>query len=148
MKKSMKAMLGVTLLEIMLVLAIAAMVIVLSIKYYQSASTSSQSNAILGAMQSITATSDSLAQGTGTYTAVTAASLMTVLPASTFVSPWGTAITYTGASSTFTVTVPDPPAGVCALVLPKLSVDTHTRTSTCTPAGGFKYIYVANPSTT
>ncbi len=41
------SVLGVTLLEIMLVLAIAAMVVVMSIRYYQAARASQQANDVL-----------------------------------------------------------------------------------------------------
>jgi type II secretory pathway pseudopilin PulG len=145
MKKSIRTILGVTLLEIMLVLAIAAMVIVLSIRYYQSAASSSQANAILGAFQSITAAADNLSQGTGGYAAITQAMITNVVPASTFTSPWGTAMTFTPGASQFTVSTGGAPRGVCSLALPKLQADTHTATSTCTAAGNFVYIYVANP---
>jgi Tfp pilus assembly major pilin PilA len=144
-KKSMRTMLGVTLLEIMLVLAIAAMVIVLSIKYYQSAASSSQTNAIMGAFQSITAASDNLAQGTLTgYSGITNGTLTAILPSSTFVSPWGQTMTYAGTTSSFTVAVPSPPAPVCALITAKLSNDVHTSGSTCS-SGALTYKYIANP---
>jgi len=42
-----RRMSGVTLLEIMLVLAVAAMVIVMSIRYYRNATNSQNSNVII-----------------------------------------------------------------------------------------------------
>jgi Tfp pilus assembly protein PilE len=146
-KKTMKTMLGVTLLEIMLVLAIAAMVIVLSIKYYQSANASSQANAIMGTMQSITAASENLAQATGNYSGISQTQLQAILPPSAFTSPWAGTITYSAAATSFTVTAANTPKAVCVLVTPKLKADIHTSTSsTCPAAGGnFVYVYVASP---
>ena len=74
MKRFAKSMLGVTLLEIMLVLAIAAMIIVMSVRYYQSASASQQVNAVLQQIQGITAAADGLAQATGSYSAANVSS--------------------------------------------------------------------------
>ena len=145
MKKSIRAILGVTLLEIMLVLAVAAMVIVLSIRYYQSASSSSQTNAIMGAFQSITAAAGNISQGTGSYSGITKANLTTVVPSATFTSPWGTAMTFSATASSFTVTAPTTPTGVCSLISAKLKGDSHTSASTCTAKGDLVYTYVANP---
>jgi type II secretory pathway component PulJ len=47
MKKQARSILGVTLLEIMLVLAVAAMIIIMSVRYYESANSSQQANATL-----------------------------------------------------------------------------------------------------
>ena len=44
---------GATLLEVMLVLAVAAMVIVMSIRYYKNAQNSQNVNAILAQIQAI-----------------------------------------------------------------------------------------------
>jgi Tfp pilus assembly protein PilE len=52
MKKSLKTMLGVTLLEIMLVLAIAGIIIAMSVRYYYQASTNQK---ITAAVAGITA---------------------------------------------------------------------------------------------
>ena len=68
---------GVTLLEVLLVLAIAAMIIVMSIRYYQSASTSQQVNMTMEEIQAITAAADNLAIGSGSYqTGISSAALM------------------------------------------------------------------------
>lgn len=66
--KSLSRSAGVTLLEIMLVLAIAAMIIVMSVRYYQSASSSQQATAAFAQVQAITAAADTLAQMSGDYT--------------------------------------------------------------------------------
>jgi type II secretory pathway pseudopilin PulG len=101
-------MIGVTLLEVMLVLAIAAMIIVLSIRYYQSAQTSQQVNAAMNQVQAIIAAADGIALGTGSYTGVTLATVAGAITpgATTMNSPNGAAITMTtGTATTYTVTM-------------------------------------------
>src|SRR6478735_750227 len=89
MRKNVKSILGVTLLEIMLVLAIAAMIIVMSVRYYQSASASQQANSILQAIQAITATADGIAQATGTYASVSTTTVKPMMPNADMGTPWG-----------------------------------------------------------
>jgi type II secretory pathway pseudopilin PulG len=146
MMKSMKKMLGVTLLEIMLVLAIAAMVIVMSIRYYQSANTAQQTNSILSQIQAIGAAADSLAQGAGTYTAATQANVTSLMPAGGMTTPWGTAVTIVPAATTYTVTIAGMPPGVCAGLVTRLAANGHFGTlSACgAAAANFSYTYTAN----
>lgn len=146
MKKYTKSMLGVTLLEIMLVLAIAAMVIVMSIRYYQSATSAQQATATLEQIQSITAAADSLAQGAGGYAAaaVSTASIGPLLPTNGLVTLWNTNITVTGATATtYVVTIPQTPAAVCPVLSSKLKVNSHyTGVSACgAGAADFSYTY-------
>ena len=91
MKKSYQKMLGVTLLEIMLVLAIAALVIIMSIRFYQSASTSNKVNAGMSTINSIVAAAESYFNAKGTYSGV-AAGVVNYLPGGGTTmppSPWG-----------------------------------------------------------
>jgi len=104
MKKSVKSMLGVTLLEVMLVLAIAAMIIVMSIRYYQQAGTSNQVNQTMSEVISIASAADGLYQGTGSYAAASNAVISPITGASTLVTPWGAAITVAGTATTVTMT--------------------------------------------
>src|SRR5260221_6708582 len=101
MKKFAKSMLGVTLLEIMLVLAVAAMIIVMSVRYYQSATASQSTNNMLEEMQAITAAADGLAQGTGTYSAATGSNVRPLMQNNSLATPWGTTITITGATTSY-----------------------------------------------
>lgn len=145
----LQRMLGVTLLEIMLVLAIAAMVIVMSVRYYQSASVSQQTNATLEQIQAITAAVDSLAQGTGDYTKVASADLINlVAPGQTSIlSPWGSAITFTpGSASTYTVAIAGMSAGVCSGLKARLAANNHyTVSATCSGSNiNFQYTYTSN----
>lgn len=157
MKRFAKSVLGVTLLEIMLVLAIAAMIIVMSVRYYQSASASQQANAILQQLQAITAAADGLAQSSGSYSTagVSASTLTPLLPngSNAFITPWGTTISVSGATgNTYDVTIPGTPTGVCPLLVSKLASNNHfaslnpaTASACGTAAVDVKYTYTANP---
>ena len=148
MKKSIRTMLGVTLLEIMLVLAVAAMVIVLSIRYYSSATASSQANAMMGTFQAIIASAGNIALGTGTYSGVTDTAMATIIKP--YQSPWGVSdVKVAGTAASFTVTVTgSTPAGVCALLLPKLKADPHMTsvTPSCTDGGLITFTYSPSAS--
>lgn len=158
MKRFAKSMLGVTLLEIMLVLAIAAMIIVMSVRYYQSASASQQANAVLQQIQGITAAADGLAQATGSYSAasVSSATLAPLVPggsASGFITPWGTTIAISGVgASSYQVDLGNTPSGVCPLLVSKLVTNNHYQMTPSSAAGcsasaatAVRYTYVANP---
>src|SRR5947207_13018228 len=103
MKKSLKSALGVTLLEVMLVLAIAAIIIVMSVRYYQAASVSNQVNSVIQEVTAIAAAADSLAQNTGSYTAATQANVQAIVTAAGLRAPWGTTITIGAAATTVTM---------------------------------------------
>lgn len=134
MKK--KRSLGVTLLEIMLVLAIAALIIVMSVRYFQSASISQQAVAYTSQLQAIAAAENSLSQGTGSYTA-SSATLASILPAGGMTNPWGGKVTVTPGTGSFVVTAPtNPSPGVCQLVAKQLlsngtSSNWNVDASTC-----------------
>jgi type II secretory pathway pseudopilin PulG len=157
MKRFYKSVLGVTLLEIMLVLAIAAMIIVMSVRYYQSASSSQQANALLEQIQAITAAADGLAQASGSYSvaAISNSNLKALMPGGehAFLTPWGTTITVgTPTGSTYNVKIEKAPAGVCPLVISKLVTNNHYKSlapaaaSSCgSSAIDISYDYTANP---
>jgi type II secretory pathway pseudopilin PulG len=155
MKRAYSSMLGVTLLEIMLVLAIAAMIIVMSVRYYQSANASQQANIVLSQIQSITAAADGLAQASGSYSVagVSSGTLLPVLPSvNGLTTPWGEKITITGASTTtYDVSIPNATAAVCVNLISKLMPDKHySSLDPSTPAGcsgtkSISYTYISNP---
>lgn len=95
--KRLSRMLGVTLLEIMLVLAIAAFIVVMSIRFYQSATTSAYAQDLQNAVATAMSTADSIGLSQGNYQGVTTAVVMSNLPKSitggstdgTINSPWG-----------------------------------------------------------
>lgn len=141
---SKSSMQGVTLLEIMLVLAIAAMIIVMSIRYYQSATSSQQANTVLEQIQAITAAADNLAQATGSYKAanVSTASIQALVPQNSMTAPWGGAITIgTVNDSSYQVQIVGTPTAVCPLLLSRLNANNHFAMA----AGCASYTYTANP---
>lgn len=154
MKKFAKSVSGVTLLEVMLVLAIAAMIIVMSVRYYQSASASNQVNTTIGEITNIVASADSLAQATGKYNSggsnsVSIANLRPLVPAGSLTTPWGTDFTITGvAASSYTVNAINVPSNVCPLLRGKLLANNHFTVSACTANAvtpTLAITYTANP---
>lgn len=146
MKRHNKLTAGVTLLEIMLVLAIAAMIIVMSVKYYQSASTSQSTNAAMQSIQALTAAADGIAQGDGTYTEVKEANIQAIAGTNTLNLPWGTTMSLGASTGSYTVSLPSTPPAVCTSLKLKLQSNPHysgAGTNTCgTTAADFKYNYV------
>jgi type II secretory pathway pseudopilin PulG len=70
MKQTIGSMLGVTLLEIMLVLAIASMIIVMSLRYYGSAMMAEQTTDVTNQIFSIVAAMETLAAAAGSYSGI------------------------------------------------------------------------------
>ncbi len=146
MRKSIQSMLGVTLLEIMLVLAIAAMIIVMSVRYYQSANQNSQANTFIQQVGAISAAVENLVQGSGDYAGVSQGQLESLLPPNTLTSvPWGGTMSFSAESKGYTLT-PDPAPsgtaakGLCSLIKTKLTTDNHyTVDGDCT-----SFSYTAN----
>ncbi|MCE3239031.1 MAG: bfpA [Gammaproteobacteria bacterium] len=139
MKKFLQKIAGVTLLEIMLVLAIAAMVIVMSIRYYQSASLNQQINAAVQAVTSVIAAGESYRSGTGSYAGINDNNLKGYLPKSQMPVVWGQHISTSivaGATGAYTITIPVP-AAAC-LPLTNLLINGSSKvtagTNTCDQA--------------
>jgi type II secretory pathway pseudopilin PulG len=136
MKKSLQSILGVTLLEIMLVLAIASMVIIMSIRYYQSASNNQKVNAGLNTITGIVAAGESVMGATGSLpvgAAGTANDIRPYLPGNAMPnSPWGGPITLAGVTATsYSITL-NTGAG-CAQFLALITQNSKFSTSsTCT----------------
>lgn len=145
MKRFAKSMLGVTLLEIMLVLAIAAMIIVMSVRYYQSATINQQANAFLSQLQAMQAAADSLAQGSGSYSVVTPSGITSITGGGTngLNAPWGATITVTSSASVMTYTMTGTtPQAVCSLLKSRMATNANWGiTGDCTA-----FVYTANPA--
>lgn len=156
MKKSSHAikMLGVTLLEVLLVLAVAALIIIVSIRYYSSATASQQATTMQGMIASITAAADNLAVSSGSYQAagVNTASITPLMPNQNLKTPWNTDVTITGATATtYTVTIPGTPPAVCPLLLPKINGtadDHYSSTTTCSTAAATSVVYTYSSTST
>lgn len=143
---------GITLLEVMLVMVIASMIIMMSVRYYQSAVTSEQAQSIMGQITMITASADLLAQSTNKYTRnVSIAALMPLLPggANAFTTAWGAPIEFGQVrADSYVVHIFGMPAAVCILVKSRLQMNNHyTNLSTCSPlsSGEFSYTYYSHP---
>jgi len=145
MQKSIRYMLGATLLEVMLVLAIIGLIILMSVRYYQSASTSNQVEAVLEAVQSITATAENIGgPGTPGYTAsqITASSLKGVGGTTILNGPFGGIISVTGVtSSTYTVTIPNVVAQPCTGASVKLKASNTKYTGFSCAGTALSYTY-------
>ena len=142
--RTKKSLLGVTLLEVMLVLAIAAMIIVMSVRYYQSAATAQQTSGLLLQINNITSIGDSLAQGAGTYKVVSQSAVEALMPNKNMTAPWGSGISISkSAATTYVVTVSSTPAGVCNQILPKLKANDKYTGANCdnTKASSLVYTY-------
>ena len=137
MKKHIKSIAGVTLLEIMLVLAVASMVIVMSIRYYQNAQNSENSNIILEEIQNISAAADNVAQGTNTYSSVTSSNITAIAGSNNMITPYQTSITIGAAATTsYPVTVANIPAAVCQSIVAKLKANNKFSAQTCAAGTG------------
>ncbi|MDR3478106.1 MAG: hypothetical protein P4M14_08775 [Gammaproteobacteria bacterium] len=151
-KQSIKVILGVTLLEIMLVLAIAAMVIVMSVRYYQTATSGEQVNAVLEQISAITAAADGLSQGTASYLVanISTATLSPILPANGLTLPWGTTIVVNNAStSSYNIVLSSVPSNQCPLITARVTVNSHFSSATaCNPAPAVTTITISYTSTT
>ncbi|SRR5579883_141231 len=138
MNKRLSRMAGVTLLEIMLVLAIAAMIIVMSIRYYQSASLGQKVNSAIDTITGIAAASENYLNANGGYTGMTMSGLQPFLPAgSKIASPWGGAITLTGtpSASSFVISMPSVPGEGCAQMTSLLQSNRKVVISGCATTG-------------
>jgi type II secretory pathway pseudopilin PulG len=130
MKQSIKSAIGVTLLEIMLVLAIASMIVVMSIRYYQSASNSQQANTALQQVQAVIAAMDNLGIAGG-YSTITASQLSAVVGSSNMITPNKGVITLgTVTTSTYTVTF-GLTTQTCPNVAAKLKANPKSAASAC-----------------
>lgn len=144
----LRKLIGVTLLEIMLVLAIAALIIVMSVRYFQSASISQQAVAYTSQLQAIAAAENSISQGIGAY--VSSTSLTSLLPAGGLTAPWGGSVTVSStARGTFTASAVNPTQqGVCTLVTQQLLSGSGGNWTVSFDNGICSATYVLNPNTT
>ncbi|OGT62015.1 MAG: hypothetical protein A3F14_00335 [Gammaproteobacteria bacterium RIFCSPHIGHO2_12_FULL_43_28] len=142
---------GVTLLEIMLVLALAAMVIILSVRYYTTSTSFREANDLLSKISAITAAADTIAGPTSSYTGVTRQSVVDLVSENSMTTPWGGAIGFTVDSArSYTVSIPGVPSVTCNKIRSNLSANPHFPTasmSACAAAGqsaDFSYTYQAD----
>jgi Tfp pilus assembly protein PilE len=118
-------LLGVTLLEVMLVLAVASVIILMSVRFYKSATDSSQVNSYMQSVQAITAAADGLAQNSGSYAAASNTAIIAIVGSKAMVAPWGATIAVAPAGTTGITITPTPTGGtsVCKQVETKLQTN-------------------------
>jgi Tfp pilus assembly protein PilE len=146
MTRSIRSILGATLLEVMLVLSIVGLIILMSVKYYQSATSSSQIQQVMGMIQAITSAADNIAASGSGYTssALTASNLKAIAGSNALSTPWGSTVTVTaGGSNSYTVSIPSVPQGVATIVCIKLKANSKYTGATCT-GGTVAYTYNAS----
>ncbi len=132
MKQIRKSILGVTLLEIMLVLAIAAMIIVMSIKYYQQASSNQKVNAAADSITAVVAAGESYLGAVGSLVNFSSAGSTYLPNGTTPNSPWGGAIGITASStSNYTVSIANIPGPSCTQLLNLLTTQNTKISGTC-----------------
>lgn len=144
MKRS--KILGVTLLEIMLVLAIAAMIIVMSVRYYQSTTSAQQTTSVLAQIQAVTAAADQLSQGPNGYGNVSTSSLASIMGGTSNLNTiWGGTITVTSSSATvYSVSISNMPYQVCGGISAQLANNARFQGLVACPTSGttaFTYTY-------
>lgn len=133
MNKVIKNLQGITLIEVMLVLVIAALLVVMSVRYFESAENSSQANTFAMKMQQYITNAENARTSTGVYP--TSAIMESMLPggANAWNMPWGGAGVYAENFGGFTITLtPVPPPAACALITAKFASNPKTTvTATC-----------------
>ena len=146
----LKRNLGVTLLEVMLVLVVISTVIVMSMRYYSNASASSQAESILGTLQAIGSAADAYAVGsTNGYAGFSATNLPTNLS-----GQWGTiALSGTVSATGFSVNFPTVNNSTCLALknLMATGVSRFTINGSCPSAGtpgALLFDYKSSTSTT
>ncbi len=133
---------GISLLEVMMSLAVIALILVLATRLYRVVQISSQSDSLLHSISSIVAAQTSYATANGTYT--TYANLVPgYLPQSATVDPWGNTLALAINANGYTLTVTAIPALVCANVNPKLANMTAV-VPTCPATGSGAYTVTFN----
>jgi type II secretory pathway pseudopilin PulG len=129
-------MAGITLLEVMLVLGVAALIIVLSIIYYNSAIANNEANSALEMGQAVISSADTFAAGPGGLAAATQANIQATLPNNSLNLPWNKQMTITNiTSSSITINYASVPVAVCSALQARLSAsNSKVLCGTC-PAG-------------
>jgi type II secretory pathway pseudopilin PulG len=138
---------GISLLEVMLALTVAATILITSMRYYKAATASQQSSATLAMIQLITAAADSLAQGGTGYEAATQLSIQNITNnGEALTSPWGDSITIDNQSHTqYKVSISKAIGAVCSNIVTQLTANpryTNILPASCVAKGNtISYVY-------
>lgn len=139
--QKLRARKGIGLLELMLALAIIAVLIIMATRYYQTTARSSRMNDAVQQVNAIVAAANNYKVGQGSYTGIDNIDKlisMGVLPSSAKFSPWGTTVTVTGASSTVTIKMAGVSSTDCNTILQRLS---SNKNIVVTVADGCTFTY-------
>lgn len=143
-----KRLLGVSLLEIMLLLGIAAGIIIMSVRYYQTAMINREANGALSLVQAVVSAADSLSVGTDSYEDnVTTEKLESILKASGMRTPWNTKLEVEYAEPhSYVIKFPDISGKTCVVLKSKMAGDKQTDTSPtgCPREGRVDFVYIYN----
>lgn len=158
--KRLSRMVGVTLLEIMLVLALASLVLVMSIRYYQSTQNALGIQQMQRAVAAVIAFADSYGLSAGTYAKMTTAGIYASLPkdmqgtSPNIKTQWGDAIfAISDANATSykgSITLPSTaPSSVCEQVAGFIGNVTreHGGSNAKCDGAAVTWTYTLNPST-
>jgi len=109
--------LGVTLIEVLLVLAFVSLLMVLAIRYYQQAVNHSYANSALEMVSSITVAASSLQSTNNTYNPVSTSAIQPLMPNGSLTTPWGGQMSIVGSwNNGYMITITNIPQGVCLLI--------------------------------
>lgn len=145
MKRISIIVFGVTLLEIMLLLAVASIIIIMSVRYYQTTNQNQQINSFVEQVHAITSVADTIAKvNNSDYAGVNPASVESGVTGNTggFNLPWGGTLTYVPNATGYELTLSVPPNdAACSILTSRLTSDDHFQVDgTCGTI-----TYVANP---
>lgn len=140
MKRSIRTVLGVTLLEIMLVLAIAGVVIAMSIRYYQQAATNQKVTAGMSAVMAVSSAVEQWILGGGNTGLKTDIPLDKYFPGSSVPkSPWTSdLLTAKGADSggKYDITITTTDQASCVLLIDQIKTQPNFQNSSCVNGTG------------
>lgn len=131
-----KSMLGVTLLEILLVLVIASLVIVMSLRYFTSATNQQKISSGIDMVQSIVAGAETYRLQNGTYSGVSLDNIKAAMSLKDILSPWGgvVAVASTGSNS-YTINIPTVPGYACTPLVKAVTQNAKITTDSTCAAG-------------
>lgn len=108
---------GIGLLELMLSLAIIAILLVMATRYFTSARQGQQVAAAVSLVNAITSAASNYTSTQGAGSAPSSiAKIQSYLPQGGTTGPWGSAITVSGSATSFVIVIPSVPSDACTLI--------------------------------
>lgn len=108
---------GIGLLELMLSLAIIAILLVMATRYFTSARQGQQVASAVSIVNAITAAASNYTSTQGGGSAPSSiGKIDSYLPQGGTTSPWGGAITVSGTATSFAILIPNVPSDACTLI--------------------------------